>query len=114
MISIRFSGATLLALSLITAAPADEPDSAIAHAPAGQLSRRGLLAGAGALVLALSLKPKGAIAAEKGFGADGMPVGLQLIGNYLQEARLLNVAHQLQCHTDWHQQRPALASKEVA
>jgi aspartyl-tRNA(Asn)/glutamyl-tRNA(Gln) amidotransferase subunit A len=49
-----------------------------------------------------------------GFGAHGMPVGLQLIGNYLQESRLLNVAHQLQRQTDWHQQRPALASKEAA
>ena len=49
-----------------------------------------------------------------GFGAHGMPVGLQLIGNYLQESRLLNVAHQLQRQTDWHLQRPARASKEVA
>jgi len=49
-----------------------------------------------------------------GLGAGGMPVGMQLIGNYLQESRLLNVAHQLQRQTDWHQQRPALASKEVA
>ena len=49
-----------------------------------------------------------------GFGAHGMPVGLQLIGNYLHESRLLNVAHQLQRQTDWHQQRPALASKEAA
>ena len=47
-----------------------------------------------------------------GFGAHGMPVGLQLIGNYLQESRLLNVAHQLQCQTDWHQQRPT--PKEAA
>ncbi|RRD44445.1 Asp-tRNA(Asn)/Glu-tRNA(Gln) amidotransferase subunit GatA [Comamonadaceae bacterium OH3737_COT-264] len=42
-----------------------------------------------------------------GFGAGGMPVGLQLIGNYLQEARLLNVAHRLQQTTDWHLQTPA-------
>ncbi len=41
-----------------------------------------------------------------GFGADQMPVGLQLIGNYLQEAKLLNVAHQLQQATDWHMARP--------
>ena len=41
-----------------------------------------------------------------GFGAAGMPVGLQLIGNYLQEARLLNVAHRLQLATDWHQRKP--------
>jgi aspartyl-tRNA(Asn)/glutamyl-tRNA(Gln) amidotransferase subunit A len=38
--------------------------------------------------------------------ADGMPVGLQLIGNYFDEARLLNVAHQLQLATDWHKASP--------
>lgn len=38
---------------------------------------------------------------------DGLPVGLQLIGNYFQEARLLNVAHRLQQATDWHQATPA-------
>jgi aspartyl-tRNA(Asn)/glutamyl-tRNA(Gln) amidotransferase subunit A len=37
----------------------------------------------------------------------GMPVGLQLIGNYFEEGRLLNVAHQLQLATDWHRQAPA-------
>ena len=42
-----------------------------------------------------------------GFGAGGMPVGLQLIGNYLQEGRLLSVAHRLQQATDWHTQKPA-------
>ncbi len=41
-----------------------------------------------------------------GFGAAGMPVGLQLIGNYLQEARLLNVAHRYQQVTDWHSRKP--------
>ena len=39
--------------------------------------------------------------------SDGMPVGLQLIGDYFDEARLLNVAHQLQLVTDWHTQAPA-------
>jgi aspartyl-tRNA(Asn)/glutamyl-tRNA(Gln) amidotransferase subunit A len=39
--------------------------------------------------------------------ADGLPVGLQLIGNYFAEARLLNVAHRYQQATDWHQRRPA-------
>lgn len=37
---------------------------------------------------------------------DGMPVGLQIIGNYFDEARLLNVAHKYQQETDWHQQLP--------
>ena len=42
-----------------------------------------------------------------GFGEGGMPVGLQLIGNYLQEARLLNVAHRFQQATDFHNAKPA-------
>ena len=33
---------------------------------------------------------------------DGMPVGLQIIGNYFDEGRLLNVAHRLQRETEWH------------
>jgi len=37
---------------------------------------------------------------------DGLPIGLQLIGNYFDEARLLNVAHRYQQVTDWHQQAP--------
>ena len=36
-----------------------------------------------------------------------MPVGLQIIGNYFDEARLLNVAHRYQQVTDWHTQSPA-------
>ncbi len=38
---------------------------------------------------------------------NGLPVGLQMIGNYFDEARLLNVAHQFQQQTDWHRQMPA-------
>ena len=41
-----------------------------------------------------------------GFGAGGMPVGLQLIGNYFGEARLLNAAHRLQQESDFHLRRP--------
>jgi aspartyl-tRNA(Asn)/glutamyl-tRNA(Gln) amidotransferase subunit A len=41
-----------------------------------------------------------------GFGQAGMPVGMQLIGNYLQEAKLLNVAHQFQLATDHHLKSP--------
>lgn len=36
----------------------------------------------------------------------GKPVGLQIIGNYFAEDRLLNIAHQYQQVTDWHQQSP--------
>ena len=45
-----------------------------------------------------------------GFGASGMPVGMQLIGNYLQEARLLNVAHQYQLHIGHHTPAPGGAA----
>lgn len=38
---------------------------------------------------------------------DGLPTGLQLIGNYFDEARLLSVAHHYQQVTDWHQQMPS-------
>jgi len=42
-----------------------------------------------------------------GFGAGNRPVGLQIIGNYFQEARMLNIAHRFQQATDWHTQMPA-------
>jgi len=41
-----------------------------------------------------------------GFGENNMPVGLQIIGNYFDEARMLNVAHQYQLATDWHGRSP--------
>jgi aspartyl-tRNA(Asn)/glutamyl-tRNA(Gln) amidotransferase subunit A len=42
-----------------------------------------------------------------GFGAHGMPVGLQLIGNYFAEGTLLHAAHALQQVTDFHTRVPA-------
>ncbi len=42
-----------------------------------------------------------------GFGAAGMPVGLQLIGNHFQEGALLHAAHAFQQATDWHRRVPA-------
>jgi aspartyl-tRNA(Asn)/glutamyl-tRNA(Gln) amidotransferase subunit A len=41
-----------------------------------------------------------------GFGNRNRPVGLQIIGNYFDEARMLNVAHQYQQATDWHLRMP--------
>ncbi len=38
--------------------------------------------------------------------ANELPVGLQLIGRYFDEARLLNIAHQFQQATDWHSKTP--------
>jgi aspartyl-tRNA(Asn)/glutamyl-tRNA(Gln) amidotransferase subunit A len=47
-----------------------------------------------------------AISIPAGF-VNGLPVGLQIIGNYFDEARLLNVSHRYQQNTDWHSQIPA-------
>jgi len=41
-----------------------------------------------------------------GFGADHMPVGLQLLGNYCAESKLLNAAHRFQQATDFHLRKP--------
>jgi aspartyl-tRNA(Asn)/glutamyl-tRNA(Gln) amidotransferase subunit A len=41
-----------------------------------------------------------------GFGEGEMPVGMQLIGNYLSEARLLNAAHRFQQATNFHTAKP--------
>lgn len=41
-----------------------------------------------------------------GFGDGGRPVGLQIIGNYFSESRMLALAHQFQRLTDWHQRAP--------
>jgi aspartyl-tRNA(Asn)/glutamyl-tRNA(Gln) amidotransferase subunit A len=43
-----------------------------------------------------------AMSAPCGFSANNLPIGMQLIGNYFSEARLLQVSHQYQQATDWH------------
>jgi aspartyl-tRNA(Asn)/glutamyl-tRNA(Gln) amidotransferase subunit A len=45
-----------------------------------------------------------------GFGEGGMPVGLQLIGNYFEDGRLLHAAHAFQQATDFHSRAPAGAT----
>mgnify|MGYP001285664006 FL=1 len=42
-----------------------------------------------------------------GFDAAGLPVGMQLIGRFMDEASLLGLAHQFQLETNWHQSVPA-------
>ena len=46
------------------------------------------------------------ISIPSGF-VDGKPLGLQLIGNSLQESQLLNVAHNFQMTSDWHLKTPS-------
>ena len=58
--------------------------------------------------LSVNLAGIPAMSVPAGF-ANGMPVGLQVMGNYFAEAKLLNVAHQDQQLTDWHLQTPTMA-----
>ena len=57
--------------------------------------------------IALNLAGLPGMSIPAGF-SQGMPVGLQLIGNYFEESRLLNLAHRYQQVTDWHLQTPEL------
>jgi len=45
-----------------------------------------------------------------GFDAEGMPIGMQLIGNWFADQTVLNTALAYQSTTDWHTRRPALVS----
>lgn len=58
--------------------------------------------------LGVNLAGLPALSIPVGFGSNGRPVGLQIIGNYLGEAKMLNVAHQFQQATDWHAKAPIL------
>jgi aspartyl-tRNA(Asn)/glutamyl-tRNA(Gln) amidotransferase subunit A len=58
--------------------------------------------------LSVNLAGLPAMSVPAGFADNGRPVGLQIIGNYFGEAKMLNVAHQFQQATDWHSKAPAL------
>lgn len=56
--------------------------------------------------IAVNLAGLPAMSLPAGFSANGLPIGVQLIGNYFAEAKLLNVAHQMQLNSDWHMKVP--------
>ncbi|MCY4228779.1 MAG: Asp-tRNA(Asn)/Glu-tRNA(Gln) amidotransferase subunit GatA [Gammaproteobacteria bacterium] len=47
-----------------------------------------------------------AMSIPAGFDGQGLPIGMHLIGKYLDEATILNVAHHYQLNTDWHRRIP--------
>ncbi len=47
-----------------------------------------------------------AMSLPAGMSIEGLPIGVQLIGDYFAEAKLLNVAHQMQQNSDWHTKVP--------
>ena len=59
--------------------------------------------------LSLNLAGLPGMSVPCGFSADQRPIGLQIIGNYFDEARLLQIAHAFQSVTDWHQRKPKVA-----
>jgi len=60
--------------------------------------------------IAADLTGAPALSIPCGFTQDGLPIGLQIQGNYYDEARVLDVAHRFQQVTDWHSRAPALAA----
>ncbi|MBL4820270.1 MAG: Asp-tRNA(Asn)/Glu-tRNA(Gln) amidotransferase subunit GatA [Gammaproteobacteria bacterium] len=61
--------------------------------------------------IAVNLAGLPGISIPAGF-CDGLPIGLQIVAGDFEEARLLNVAHQFQQHTQWHTQKPNLIPQE--
>jgi aspartyl-tRNA(Asn)/glutamyl-tRNA(Gln) amidotransferase subunit A len=57
--------------------------------------------------IAANLAGLPAMSVPCGFDGRGLPVGLHLVSNYFDEARMLDIAHRYQQATDWHTRRPA-------
>lgn len=60
--------------------------------------------------LSVNLSASCGLSVPCGFDEQGLPIGLQLIGNTLQEATILNTAYAYEQSTAWHEQAPPLAS----
>jgi aspartyl-tRNA(Asn)/glutamyl-tRNA(Gln) amidotransferase subunit A len=58
--------------------------------------------------ISINLAGLPAISLPCGFDGDGMPIGLQIIGNHFDEATILRTAHAYEQATEWHKKKPKL------
>lgn len=63
--------------------------------------------------IAVNLAGIPALSLPCGFTQSGLPIGMQLMGDYFADDLLLNVAHRYQQETDWHLARPVLKAGEA-
>jgi Asp-tRNAAsn/Glu-tRNAGln amidotransferase A subunit and related amidases len=63
--------------------------------------------------IAVNLAGIPALSLPCGFTQSGLPIGMQLMGDYFADDLLLNVAHRYQQETDWHLARPNLKAGEA-
>lgn len=64
------------------------------------------------LTIPVNLAGIPAISVPCGFAANGLPVGLQIVGKAFDESTLLRVAHAFEQHTDHHRYRPGLGESK--
>ena len=63
--------------------------------------------------IAVNLAGLPGISIPAGF-SNGLPIGMHMVAGDFEEARLLNIAHQFQRATDWHQRQPGLKIAEAS